>query len=491
MKYILALDQGTTSSRAIVFNSESRILSVANKEFTQIFPKPGWVEHDPSEIIKTQLDTAHAALEKAGINANQVHAIGITNQRETSVLWEKETGKPVYNAIVWQCRRTTDICKRLKEAGLEREVKERTGLVLDPYFSGSKVVWLFENIPGLRQRAAAGDILFGTVDSWLVYNLTGRHVTDPSNASRTLLYNIFKGEWDKEILKHLNIPERILPQVLPSSGSFGSTKKEIFGVSIPINGVAGDQQAALFGQTCFLAGNAKNTYGTGCFALMHTGKGAVHSKNNLLTTIAWDNGNGLEYALEGSVFVAGAVVQWLRDQLKIIDAASETSAVAFSVKDTGGVYFVPAFVGLGAPYWDPDVRGTIFGLTRGCGRAHIVRAALESIAFQAADLFRAMEKDAGKPVSILKVDGGASMNEFLMQFQADILGIEIQRPIVAETTALGAAYLAGLATGVWENTGQIQSSWVLDKSFHPRIGPVEREALVAGWKAAVQAARGY
>ena len=442
-KYILAFDQGTTSSRTIVFDHTGNIIAVSQKEFTQYYPKPGWVEHDPVEIWQTQISTAREALKKAGIEAGQVSAIGITNQRETTVLWEKDTGKPVYNAIVWQCRRTADICSELKTAGLEDTIRKKTGLLLDPYFSGTKVKWIFENVPGIRKRAENGEILFGTVDSWLIYKLTGNHSTEPSNASRTLLYNISTGDWDSEILKELKIPQAILPRIIPSSGNFGKTRKDLFGKEIPVTGVAGDQQAALFGQTCFENGSVKITYGTGCFTLMNTGKVPVFSKNKLLTTVAWDIGKGREYALEGSIFIAGAVIQWLRDELKIIDTAPLSEKLALSVKDTGGVYFVPAFVGLGAPYWDPDVRGTIVGLTRGINRAHLVRAALESIAFQSKDLINAMEQDVNSGVETVKADGGASLNSFLMQFQADLLNKPVILPQIAETTALGAAYLAG------------------------------------------------
>jgi glycerol kinase len=487
--YILSLDQGTTSSRAIVFNRKAEIVSSNQIEFKQIFPRPGWVEHDPMEILSSQIDAARKALRSAKIGPEKIAAIGITNQRETTILWNKKTGKPVHNAIVWQCRRTTDVCKQLKAAGYESNIREKTGLVLDPYFSGTKIMWLLRNVAGLQEQAEKGDIIFGTVDSWLLYNLTGNHRTDPSNASRTLLFNIKKGTWDNELCQEFGIPMTMLPEVSPSSGIFGMTKKEIFGAEIPVAGVAGDQQAALFGQGCFQPGSAKNTYGTGCFCLLHTGTIPVPSKNNLLTTVAWDTGEGLEYALEGSVFIGGAVVQWLRDRLKIIKNADETETLSSSISDTGGVYFVPAFVGMGAPYWDPDVRGTLVGLTRGTERTHIVRAALESIAFQSKELLNAMEKDTGKALSTLRVDGGASRNNFLMQFQADILGITIERPFVFETTARGAASLAGLGVGLWKTIHDIAANWKCDRQFSPRIDDKERAALMHAWKKAVEAAR--
>jgi glycerol kinase len=486
-QYILALDQGTTSSRAIVFNEAGAICGLGQKEFRQIFPSPGWVEHDPYEILESQLYACRIALEKSKIKQTEVAALGIANQRETTLMWERATGKPVANAIVWQCRRTSEICRNLKKAGLEDEIRSRTGLVIDPYFSGTKIMWLFENVAGLRKRAEAGEILFGTVDSWLLYNLTGVHATDPSNASRTILFNIHSGTWDEEILRELKIPSAILPRVLPSSGEFGTTNK-ITGKPVPVCGVAGDQQAALFGQGCLQKGAAKNTYGTGCFLLMNTGKEAVQSKNNLLSTVAWDIGGGLEYALEGSVFIAGAALQWLRDQLGIIDNVAETAALAASVKDTGGVYFVPAFVGLGAPYWNPEARGTIVGLTRGTTRAHIVRAALESIAYQTKDLLVAMEKDTGCKTANLKADGGASLNDFLMQFQADILGLPVTRPAINETTALGAALLAGLAAGVWVNMDEIGRKKKTDTTFLPAMNEAEADDKYRLWAKAVRAA---
>ncbi len=490
-RYILALDQGTTSSRAIVFDKQGGIVSISQQEFTQIYPQPGWVEHDPLEIWETQKESARKALAAASLDPGQIASIGITNQRETVVVWERDTGKPVYNAIVWQCRRTADICRRLKQDGLEREFSEKTGLLLDPYFSGTKLKWLLEHIPGLRERAEKGELCFGTIDSWLLFNLTGRHLTEPSNASRTLLFNIHSGVWDDDILRLLDIPRALLPEVVPSSGDFGRTKKEIFGKEIRVGGAAGDQQAALFGQACFDKGSAKNTYGTGCFLLLNTGNRPVASRNKLLTTVAWDLGGGPEYALEGSVFIAGAVVQWLRDRLEILEKASDSEKLAASVPDTGGVYFVPAFVGLGAPHWDPDTRGTILGITRGTTRANLIRAALESIAFQSYDLIEAIEKDSGQNIAALKVDGGASLNSFLMQFQADLLGIPVQLPVVAETTALGAAYLAGLHSGYWSGKDDIRKNWKLKRSFEPDIDQARRTSLLEGWRKAVKAARQF
>ncbi len=490
-KYILALDQGTTSSRAIVFNHEGNIVSSHQKEFTQIFPRPGWVEHNAVEIWESQLSVARKALKKASITSGQISGIGITNQRETVVLWERDTGKPVCNAIVWQCRRTAEICKKLAERGIDRVIQKKTGLILDPYFSGTKIKWLLENIPGLYERAENGEICFGTVDSWLIFNLTGEHVTDVTNASRTLLFNIKTGKWDKELLGIFDIPAAMLPAVRPSSGLFGITKKSMFGKEIPICGVAGDQQAALFGQACFKVGSVKNTYGTGCFMLVNTGKKPVFSKHRLLTTVAWDIGDGMEYALEGSVFIAGAVVKWLRDEQKILKTAAHSEKLALSVPDSGGVYFVPAFVGLGAPYWDPDARGIIVGITRGTTPAHITRAALESIAFQSSDLFKALEEDVGHKIKSLKVDGGASVNYFLMQFQADILGIPVIRSAIPETTALGAAYLAGLHTGYWKSKKDIEKNWRMAKSFQPDLDSAKRKKMISTWKRAVKAARHF
>jgi len=490
-KYILALDQGTTSSRAIVFDKRAKVISCCQKEFTQIFPKPGWVEHDPLEIWNTQKAVAVAAMKKASIKADRVASIGITNQRETTILWERETARPVHNAIVWQCRRTADMCRKLEEKGYGPVIRRKTGLLLDAYFSGTKVKWLLDNVPGLRKRAQAGEICFGTVDSWLIYNLTGEHVTDVTNASRTLLLDIRKGVWDKGLLDIFGIPEKMLPAVRPSSGFFGKTKSAIFGGEIVIGGVAGDQQASLFGQACFNTGSAKNTYGTGCFALVNIGKRFVLSGHRLLTTVAWDVGDGIEYALEGSVFIGGAVVKWLRDQLKMIKTAGESEKMASSIPDTEGVYFVPAFVGLGAPYWDSSARGTIVGLTRGSSSAHITRAALESIAFQSRDLIKAVEEDVGHKVKTLKVDGGATVNRFLMQFQADILGIPVVCSAIPETTALGAAYLAGLHCGYWKNKEEIRKNWRMSKKFSPRMGSEKRRMLLADWKRAVEAARSF
>jgi glycerol kinase len=490
-RYILALDQGTTSSRAIVFDRSGEQRSVFQKEFKQIYPRPGWVEHDPEEIWQTQLLAAREALKQGGLGSGQIAAIGITNQRETVVIWERDSGRPLGNAIVWQCRRTAGLCAELKSRGLEGRVSAKTGLLLDPYFSGTKISWLLARQPELRERADRGELCCGTIDSWLLFKLSGRHLTEPSNASRTLLYNIHDGCWDRELLDLLGIPLSLLPEVVPTCSAFGSTKKELFGAEIPICGMAGDQQAALFGQACFSAGNAKNTYGTGCFTLLHTGSTPVASKNRLLTTIAWDLGGGPEYALEGSVFIAGAVIQWLRDQLDVIATAPESEALAVSVADSGGVYFVPAFVGLGAPHWDPEVRGAILGLTRGSGKAELTRAALESIAYQSYDLLEALEKDSGQRIGALKVDGGASLNGFLMQFQADILGIPVQLPAIAETTALGAAYLAGLYCGYWKSLDDIAGNWRLAREYSPGLKDSRRQVLLAGWRKALQAARSF
>jgi glycerol kinase len=487
-QYILAFDQGTTSSRSIIFTKSGTEIANVQKEFQQVYPRPGWVEHDPEEIWSTQLATAHAAIKKAQLLPDQIAGLGITNQRETTILWDRTTGKPIYNALVWQCRRTTELCQVLKEKGLEPLFTAKTGLILDPYFSGTKVTWLFQQLPELSAQAKNGNLCFGTVDSWLIYKLTGQHLTDPSNASRTLLFNIHTGQWDDELLDILKIPRSILPKILPSSGDFGKTKKELFRKELKICGVAGDQQAALFGQACFKEGMAKNTYGTGCFTLVQTGKKAIISKNKLLTTIAWDIGDGLEYALEGAVFIAGAVIQWLRDQLKIIKTASETAALANSVPDTGGVYFIPAFVGLGAPFWDPEVRGTIVGLTRGTTQAHIVRAALESIAFQVNDLLETFEKECNHIIPQLKVDGGASQNTFLMQFQADILGIPVITANTSDTTALGAAYLAGLSCGYWKDKKEIENNWKKNHSYHPQIPDQGKNELIEGWKNALKTA---
>jgi glycerol kinase len=489
-KYVMALDQGTTSSRAIIFDENGSIVSVANKEFTQIYPKPGWVEHDPMEIWGTQIGVAKEVLEKAGISPEDIAAIGITNQRETTIVWDKNTGKPVYNAIVWQCRRTAPICDDLKNKGLAETIRKKTGLVVDAYFSGTKVKWILDNVEGVREKAEKGEVIFGNVDTWLIWNLTGGkvHVTDYSNASRTMLFNIHKLEWDEDILKELNIPKAMLPEPKPSSHIYGKTSKEVFGAEVPIAGDAGDQQAALFGQACYSAGMAKNTYGTGCFMLMNTGEKAVESKSGLLTTIAWGVDGKVEYALEGSIFIAGAVVQWLRDELRIIDNSAQSEEYATKVDDNNGVYLVPAFVGLGAPYWDMYARGTIVGLTRGAKREHIIRAALESITYQTRDVLEAMQKDSGITLTNLKVDGGAVANNFLMQFQSDILGVPVSRPKVIETTALGAAYLAGLATGYWGSREEIAAKWQIDRVFKPDMDEGKRNSLYSGWKKAVKRA---
>ena len=492
-KYILALDQGTTSSRAVVFDTAGRPLGVAQREFTQIYPKPGWVEHDPDEIWESQIAAARDVLARSGIAPNEIAAIGISNQRETTLLWDRRSGRPIHNAIVWQCRRTAPKCDELKADGFDREIKARTGLVVDAYFSGTKLEWLLSNVPGAREAAERGDLLFGTVDTWLIWKLTGGqvHATDYSNASRTMLYNIRELRWDETILARLAIPAAMLPEVRDSSGVFGYTDESLLGARIPIAGVAGDQQASLFGHTCFAEGTAKNTYGTGCFILMNTGERPVESRNNLLTTIAWGVGGKVEYALEGSVFNAGAAVQWLRDGLQMVERAADTEPLALSVPDTGGVYVVPAFTGLGAPYWDMYARGTIVGLTRGTGRAHLVRAVLESIAYQTRDVFEAMAADSGIGVAELKVDGGACANDFLMQFQADLLGARVNRPVNVETTALGVAYLAGLAVGYWRDRDEIAGIWESDRVFSPTIGESTRARLYAGWKRAVERSSGW
>ncbi len=490
-KYVLAFDQGTTSSRAVLFDHDGKIVGVAQKEFTQIYPKAGWVEHDPMEIWGTQSGVAREVLERAGVRPDEVAAIGITNQRETTVVWDKNTGKPVYNAIVWQCRRTASICDDLKARGLEEYIRENTGLVVDAYFSGTKVKWILDNVEGAREKAENGDLLFGNIDTWLIWNLTrGKvHVTDYSNASRTMLYNIKELKWDEKILEELNIPKSMLPEARPSSEIYGYTDEATFGgAMIPIAGIAGDQQAALFGQACFEPGMAKNTYGTGCFMLMNTGEEMVPSKNGLLTTIAWGVDGKVEYALEGSIFIAGAVVQWLRDELKLIDSAKDSEYFATRVEDNNGVYLVPAFVGLGAPYWDMYARGTIVGLTRGANRNHIIRAALESICYQTRDVLEAMQEDSGIDLQALKVDGGAVANNFLMQFQSDILGVPVHRPEVIETTALGAAYLAGLAVEFWESKEEIAKKWNVDRVFEHEMDEDKKNALYSGWKKAVSKA---
>ncbi len=490
--YILALDQGTTSSRSILFDNNGNLIATAQKEFTQIYPQPGWVEHNPIEIWESQLATAKEVLEKAGVSAKDIKAIGITNQRETTVLWDKNTGKPLYNAIVWQDKRTAGICDELKAKGLSDYVKTNTGLVIDSYFSGTKINWILNQVEGALEKAKKGEILFGTIDTWLLWNLTGgkEHATDYSNASRTMVYNIVNLEWDQKLLGELAIPASVLPVVKPSSGNFGNTITSLFGIELPILGIAGDQQAALFGQTCFEPGTAKNTYGTGCFMLMNTGEKLTYSKNGLLTTIAWGLDGKVEYALEGSVFVAGAAIQWLRDGLKILDAAPDSEYFASKVPSSEGVYVVPAFVGLGAPYWDMYARGAIFGLTRGTTKGHISRATLESLAYQTKDVLNAMESDSGIHLKALRVDGGASANNLLMQFQADILNTEVQRPAVVETTALGAAYLAGLACGFYTKQ-QLASSSPIDKKFIADMANEKREKLYKGWKKAVERSMGW
>ena len=493
MNFILALDQGTTSSRAIVFDAAGAVRAVAQKEFAQHFPRPGWVEHDPEEIWATQWAVAGEAIARAGIHAGDVAAIGITNQRETTVVWDRASGRPVYNAIVWQDRRTAAACDALKARGLEERVAGKTGLVLDAYFSGTKLAWILDNVPGARARAEAGELLFGTVDTWLAWKLSGgaAHVTDPSNASRTLLYNIHSGSWDEELLQLLNVPGKMLPVVRPSSGAVAETSSAIFAARIPIAGIAGDQQAALFGQRCIAPGMVKNTYGTGCFMLMHTGTEPVHSRARLLTTAACQTGGAREYALEGSVFIAGAVVQWLRDGLGIIRSSADVEALAGSVADNGGVYFVPAFVGLGSPHWDPYARGTIVGLTRGAGAGHIARAALEAIAYQTADVLAAMQSDSAIRLKELRVDGGATRNDMLMQFQADVLGVPVVRPRIHETTALGAAYLAGLGVGYWSSADQLAAQWQADRTFEPRMDRGEAETLLAAWRKAVERSKNW
>lgn len=490
-KYILALDQGTTSSRAILFNHEGCIVNIAQKEITQIYPKAGWVEHDAMEIWGTQIGAAREVMETVGVRPEEIAAIGITNQRETTVVWDKNTGKPICNAIVWQCKRTADLCRELKDRGLEDYVKANTGLVIDAYFSATKIRWILDNVEGARQKAEAGELLFGNIDTWLIWNLTrGKvHVTDYSNASRTMLFNIKALKWDEYLIKELCIPSSILPEVMPSSKVYGYTDANVFGGTlIPIAGVAGDQQAALFGQACYQPGMAKNTYGTGCFMLMNTGADMIVSNNGLLTTIAWNVDNKLEYALEGSIFMGGATIQWLRDELKLIDEAADSEYYAAKVKDSNGVFVVPAFVGLGAPYWDMYARGTITGLTRGANRYHIIRAALESIAFQTKDVLQAMQQDSGIALKELKVDGGAVANNFLMQFQSDILGVTVSRPQVTETTALGAAFLAGLAVGYWSSKQELSDKWSINRSFSPNMQEAEREVLCKGWKKAVSRA---
>lgn len=489
-KYVLALDQGTTSSRCILFDKKGKICSMAQREFEQIYPYPGWVEHNPMEIWSSQLAVAIEAMAMVGAKPEDISGIGITNQRETTIVWDKETGVPVYNAIVWQCRRTADMIDEMTAAGLGESVKEKTGLVPDAYFSASKIAWILENVEGAREKAEEGRLLFGTVDTWLIWNLTkgAVHVTDYTNASRTMLFDIHNLRWDKEILAHFKIPENMLPEVKPSSYIYGYTDTSVLGGEIPIAGAAGDQQAALFGQCCFEPGEVKNTYGTGCFLLMNTGEKAITSKSGLLTTIAAGTKEHVEYALEGSVFVAGAAIQWLRDGLRMMKSAPQSEEYATSVEETGGIYVVPAFAGLGAPYWNPYARGTIVGLTRGCTKEHFIRATLESIAYQTVDVLEAMEKDSGIDLKSLKVDGGASANDFLMQFEADILNTEVRRPECIETTALGAAYLAGLATGYFKDKEEIRENWLLGKNFTPHMANEKRKALLRGWKKAVKCA---
>ncbi len=487
-KYIMALDQGTTSSRAILFDKLGNIVGVAQKEFKQIYPQAGWVEHDPMEIWGSQSGVAREVLEKTGIRPNEVAAMGIANQRETTILWDKNTGKPIYNAIVWQCRRTAEICDELRDRGLEDYIKDNMGLVVDAYFSGTKIKWILDNVEGARKLAEEGNLLFGNVDTWLIWNLTrGKvHITDYSNASRTMIYNIRELKWDDKLLHELDIPKSILPEVRPSSQIYGYTDKYTFGgAEIPIAGIAGDQQAALFGQTCFNSGMAKNTYGTGCFMLMNTGEEFIKSKNGLITTIAWGIDDKVEYALEGSVFVAGAAIQWLRDELKLIHSAEESEYMANKVEDTNGVYLVPAFTGMGAPYWDMYARGTIVGLTRGAKAEHIVRATLEAIAYQTKDILNAMEEDSNIKLKSLKVDGGAVVNNFLMQFQSDILNTKVERPKILETTALGVAYLAGLAVGFWEDKKDIINNCQIEKTFYPNMEESKRTILYKNWRKAV------
>lgn len=492
-QYILALDQGTTSSRAMLFDRQGNIVSLAQKEFEQIYPHPGWVEHDPQAIWATQAGVAAEAVTHAGLNGTSIAAIGITNQRETTIVWDRETGQPVYNAIVWQERRTADFCDDLKARGLEAKVRAKTGLPIDAYFSATKIRWILDNVPGAREKANAGKLAFGTVDSWLVWNFTKHelHVTDVSNASRTMLFNIHTLQWDDELLELLGIPRSMLPEVKASSEIYGYTKTTVFASKIPLAGIAGDQQAALFGQMCTTPGMVKNTYGTGCFLVMNTGSAPIESKNNLITTIAWQIGGQVQYALEGSIFIAGAVVQWLRDGLGTIKSASEIEGLARSVEHSDGVYLVPAFAGLGAPHWNAHARGSLFGVTRGTTSAHLARAALDSIAYQSLDVLAAMEADSGISIGELRVDGGASANDLLMQFQADLLGVDTVRPRITETTALGAAYLAGLAIGYWTSMEELRSQWQLDKRFSPLLPKEQVEQRMAGWQRAVRAAKAW
>ena len=490
-EYILTLDQGTTSSRAILFDKNGKIASLAQKEFKQYYPKPGWVEHDPMEIWSSQASVITEAVLKENLKADEIAAIGITNQRETTIVWDRETGNPVYNAIVWQDRRTSEQCDILKRKGIDEIIRQKTGLVLDAYFSATKIQWILNNIPGVKEKAAQGKLAFGTIDSWLIWNLTeGKlHITDVSNASRTMLFNINTLEWDEQLLEIFEIPKSLLPEVKSSSEIYGETSGQLLGTKVPIAGIAGDQQAALFGHICVKPGMVKNTYGTGCFMLMNIGDHPVLSKNNLITTIAWKIGNKVQYAFEGSIFIAGAVVQWLRDELKIISSAAEIESLAKEVPDSGGVYMVPAFAGLGAPYWNQYARGTIFGITRGTNRSHFARAALESIAFQTMEVLKAMESDSGIEIKELRVDGGATQNNLLLQFQADVLKTSVVRPEVTEVTAIGAAYLAGLAVGFWENVEQIQQQWQINKRFEPDAG--NKEELIKGWYRAIKAVNAW
>ncbi|WP_297987404.1 glycerol kinase GlpK [Anoxybacillus sp.] len=493
-KYILALDQGTTSSRAILFNQKGEVVHIAQKEFTQYFPQPGWVEHNPNEIWGSILAVIATVLSEAAVEPKQVAAIGITNQRETTVVWDKQTGQPIYNAIVWQSRQTAQICEELKKNGYDDLFRQKTGLLIDAYFSGTKVKWILDHVAGAREKAERGDLLFGTIDTWLTWKLSGgrAHVTDYSNASRTLMFNIYEQKWDDELLNILHVPKAMLPDVRPSSQIYAHTAPyHFFGQEVPIAGIAGDQQAALFGQACFEEGMAKNTYGTGCFMLMNTGEKAVQSDHGLLTTIAWGIDGKVEYALEGSIFVAGSAIQWLRDGLRMIKEAKDSEVYAVKVHSTDGVYVVPAFVGLGTPYWDSDVRGAVFGLTRGTTKEHFIRATLESLAYQTKDVLTAMEADAGITLKTLRVDGGAVKNNFLMQFQSDILGVPVERPIVNETTALGAAYLAGLAVGYWESREEIAKQWNIERAFEPKMSADVQQRLYDGWKKAVSAAQAF
>jgi len=492
-KYIMALDSGTTSNRCILFDKEGNICSVAQKEFTQIFPQPGWVEHDADEIFSTQLEVSRMALQNAGATASDIAAIGITNQRETTIVWNRHTGRPIHNAIVWQCRRTAGYCDQLAQEGWTDTIRQKTGLVLDPYFSGTKIRWLLENVPGAREQADQGDLLFGTVETWLIWKLTGGrvHVTDYSNASRTMLFNIHTLSWDQELLEKLSIPASLLPTAVPSSSIFGDTEPAFLGAPIPISGAAGDQQCALFGQTCFTPGESKCTYGTGAFLLMNTGDKPIASMNGLVTTIAWGLNDQITYALEGSIFMAGAAIQWLRDELRFIDSAADSEYMARKVPDTNGCYVVPAFTGLGAPYWDAYARGAIVGLTRGTNKNHIIRATLDSIAYQVTDVLRAMEADSAIPLTALKVDGGAAANGYLLQTQADINGDSVIRPKCVETTAMGAAYLAGLAVGFWMDLEDIRNNWSIDRCFSPEIDAQQRKERIHGWHKAVGNTKGW